>query len=163
MVHFYKDTPLMKNYWSTAEIEKLKTNYAAGKRIKIIAHELGRTPSAVNKTITRLGITRRFKKITIRRLTTLQYRTNSIQNKTAPAKVDKKNVTFATITKYLQSKGFNISKYHSPTNFNVFDINEEIFKVGNTPMTKMKVLLFANKIRLEEKQPIFSSKDITWY
>ncbi len=154
----------MKNYWTSREINKLKTDYAAGKRIKIIANELGRSTSAVNKTISRLAMTRR----NIRVLSTKKYtkfatrlkkENNFIQKKTPK----KNTVSFITITKYLNSKGISIFKFSNPIIEHCYKNEKEVFKVGNIPMTKMKVLLLANKMRIEEKEPIFSLKDITWF
>lgn len=154
----------MKNHWTSEEINKLRTDYAAGKRIKIIANELGRSMSAVNKTISRLAITRR----NIRVLSTKRY----IKLATYPKKEnnpirkkfpEKNNVSFITITKYLKSKGISISKFSNPIIEHCYKNEEEVFKVGNIPMSKMKILLLANRMRIEEKAPIFSSKDITWF
>lgn len=155
----------MKNSWKPEDVAKLRVDYAAGKRIKTIASELGRTASAVNKTLTRLSIMRRSPRRVFsakKYISLVPYYDKQKEDITKISNTQKA-VSFVTVAKYLQSKGFTISKFSDPIIENCYKNEEEVFKVGNIPMTKMKVLLLANKIRLEEKEPIFSSKDITWF
>ncbi|MDR2074941.1 MAG: helix-turn-helix domain-containing protein [Holosporales bacterium] len=161
-MRFLGASPLMKNYWTKEEIAILKEKYSSGQRIKAIAKELGRTPSAINKTISRLGIARRIVRIDVKRNITLQCKVKYAVHDD-PDVYLQKSVSFATIEKYLKEKGFRISRFRDSIYQTCHNNEKEMFKVGNIPMTKMKVLLFANRIRIEEKKPVFSSKDITWY
>lgn len=161
---FYQRSRPMKNYWTVEEIEKLRNRYAEGNRIKLIAKELGRTPSAINKALSRLSISRRNTKIFTKKRNIKLHSNHTSktipQNETTKTQV---NASFLTITKYLQSKGFQVSRFSDSVISNCYKTPGEIFKVGNTPMSKMKLLLFANKLRLENKEPIFSSREITWH
>ncbi|MDR1034717.1 MAG: hypothetical protein LBL32_02170 [Holosporales bacterium] len=47
-----------RNAWTIAEYEILKNEFMSGKRIKIIAYEIGRSMTAVNKFISRSGLQR---------------------------------------------------------------------------------------------------------
>lgn len=153
----------MKNYWTMEEISRLKAEYAAGKRLKTIASELGRSLSAVNKAVTRLAINRRNPRVfSDKKNIKLTIYRNKRQNIISKNINTQNTVSFVTITRYLQSKGFTISKFSDPIAGNCYKNEKEVFKVDNTLMTKMKLLLLANRIRIEEKEPIFSSRDITW-
>lgn len=154
----------MKNYWTTEEISKLKADYAAGKRLKTIASELGRSLSAINKAVTRLAINRRNPRVFSDKKNIKLPIYRSKQQNIISKNINTQNVvSFITITRYLQSKGFTISKFSDPIVGNCYKNEEEVFKVDNTLMTKMKLLLLANRIRVEEKEPIFSLRDITWF
>ncbi|MDR1488447.1 MAG: hypothetical protein LBI26_01760 [Holosporales bacterium] len=156
----------MKNYWSHKDLEKLGNEYIAGKKIKIIAAELGRSYSATNKAISKVfGIERTQKGIAKSR-TKIAYDNKQSKKYARDAREEKnhtvKNVDFTVIKKYLTSKGYKVHKFSGPSHN--FYLNEiEIFTVQNKPMTKLNVLLLANKIRIEEQLPIFSSGEITWF
>jgi hypothetical protein len=47
-----------RNPWTIAEFEILRNGFMSGKRIKVIANEIGRSPTAVNKFISRSGLKR---------------------------------------------------------------------------------------------------------
>jgi hypothetical protein len=152
----------MKNIWSKADVEQLEKYYAAGKRIKIIAQKLHRSPSAVNKAISRYGLIRRCQRMNFSRRTKFFGDTRQLELNNSIQR-GKKFVDVVTLTRYLESKGYVISK---STDFakNIFCCaKEEIFTVNNVPMTTMNLLLLANKIRIDERQPIFASRDIMWY
>ena len=42
--------------WTVQDIEKMKMAFLEGKKIKIIAKQLGRSPTALNKALSRFGI-----------------------------------------------------------------------------------------------------------
>ena len=51
----------MKVKWTPEEVDIIKSGFLAGKLVKTIANEIGRTPTAVNKFLSRAGIrTRRW-------------------------------------------------------------------------------------------------------
>ena len=51
----------MKIKWTPEEVDIIKSGFLAGKLVKTIANEIGRTPTAVNKFLSRSGIrTRRW-------------------------------------------------------------------------------------------------------
>ena len=42
--------------WTTFEIEQMKIAFLQGKTIKVMAKQLGRTPTALNKALSRFGV-----------------------------------------------------------------------------------------------------------
>ena len=42
--------------WTSGDIEQMKVAFLQGKTIKVIAKQLGRTPTALNKALSRFGI-----------------------------------------------------------------------------------------------------------
>lgn len=47
-----------RNAWTVKEYERLKRGFDNGKQLKLIAYEIGKTVTAVNKYISRAGIER---------------------------------------------------------------------------------------------------------
>jgi hypothetical protein len=145
--------------WKKEEIEKLKNDFQSGKRIKLIAHELGRSTSAVLKFLSRSGLTKRNinktfnndQKRTIREKVPLQSKT-LLFNK----KVNKSN--FSDVLRYLKSKGYNICKM--PEIIPNLIMDDEIFQMNSKIITKTRLVLLANRLRVEEKEKIFEIEEI---
>jgi hypothetical protein len=161
----------MPERWTKREIEKLKRLYDSNKKIEAIAAELERSFSSVNKAISRI-LSSRKRKITKHRRSNIatRYKNTNLPYKQREAKMrgsssyhaKKEAATIEMIAEYLTSKGYNVSRL--PDNgYKFFPEEDDVFAVGNVPMTKMKMLLMANRLRVEDKKPIFVSSDITWH
>ncbi|WP_010302678.1 hypothetical protein [Candidatus Odyssella thessalonicensis] len=150
----------MKKVWNATEIEYIKEAYAQGKREKLIAHELGRTESSVSKAITRYKIrTKRDYSILSRQSTSKA----SAGRKVKPTKVVRPQMTFNgtacnwtsadEVLRYLGEKSSQFEiRYRNFTPVYIFQ---------NREVSLAKVLMEANKIRLEENQPIFHLEEVT--
>lgn len=155
----------MKKHWSKEEIASLSMSYMSGVRVKIIAKELGRSTSATSKMITRIGATRQaqYKKMKVENKTIVENAKSKFVARRKKRTFDKNQlVNFSTVKNYLLAKGYDVSNF-SNNGKKIYRDEEEIFSIGNKPTTKMKLLLIANRLRVDERQPIFSSRDITWY
>ncbi|MDR0552733.1 MAG: sigma-70 region 4 domain-containing protein [Holosporales bacterium] len=161
----------MHETWTNQEISKLKEGYISGKKIKDIAEELGRSSSATNKAISRILDNRRRKAKPPHSKNEFQIRseTKEPRDKQGKKKERKRSsrrkrefITIETITDYLNSKGYNVSRLPND-GYKFFSGEDDVFAVGNVPMTKMKMLLTANRIRVENREPIFAPVDLTWY
>lgn len=133
--------------WTDTDIEQLKVAYTSRKPLKIIAGEFNRTVMSINKALKRFGI--RMSKQT--------------------AKVEKK----APTTSYYKEKrkplepGWNtqhdLIEWLKINNYEVVPLAhlESPFKVNGLKLTPGQLLLTANKLRLQQKLPIFRIVGIT--
>ena len=148
--------------WTFGEFEKLKKDFVDGKRIKKMAVELGRTESAVNKFLSRSGIRKNngVKKQCCNR-NNKPIKLKSTSSNSVSAKTSTQNeifVRFEAVLSYLESKHVVITKNTENSKF----FRDEDYKLGDRPASKMKLLLLANRLRLEERAPIFIVTDIIW-
>ena len=148
--------------WTFGEFEKLKKDFVDGKRIKKMAVELGRTESAVNKFLSRSGIRKNngVKKQCCNR-NIKPVKDKSTTPKIVSEKINTQNeifVRFEAVLSYLESKHVVITKNTENIRF----FKDEDYKLGDRPASKTKLLLLANRLRLEERAPIFIITDIIW-
>jgi hypothetical protein len=144
------------NSWTTNEIEKVRADFMSGKKIKVIASELGRSLTAVNKFISRSGL--RNNKRPRERISVTGDRHQISVNRNAlqetfcynPIKYD----DFSDVILYLRENGHNITRVKS-----LFASNCE-YMLNGKPASKANVLLTANKLKTEEWKPIFKVADI---
>ena len=143
--------------WTPEEIATIKSAFNAGKIVKIIAEEVGRTPSAVNKFLSRSGIRQR--RWTIDK----QKKSKKIKvyevSRTTLERVykDEYPTDFSEVLKYLKSQGINVSindkKAFAPMND---------FAINSIPVSRVKLLLMANRLRVENNLPIFKVPELSW-
>ncbi len=163
--------------WSMEDLAKLEKDYVSGKKLKTIAFELGRSISAINKFITRAGI----RKNTVSRIKTRspinnETKKHNTQEKTLDVitnefkrqvknrmswKKHNKQFSFKDVIKYLRDNGFAISSYKNSLSREKDNI--EIFFLNNKAISKSRLLVTANKHRIENNLPIFYIKEFTYY
>ncbi|MDR3031042.1 MAG: hypothetical protein LBU35_01495 [Holosporales bacterium] len=142
--------------WTIEEFEKLKKGFLCGKKIKAIATEIGRSETAVNKFLSKSGIRRLAPKR--RKSEPYCYRIKRVNNIICqPAGKTKKDyASFADIISYIVQNGHTVRKNREFGN--MFYKNEE-YVLDEKPLTKAKLLIFANKLRVEDNKPIFKVMD----
>lgn len=150
----------MKKLWTPDEIEYAKKAYAEGKREKIIALELGRSEASVSKMLTRNKVRCKRDYKSLNRgsccSNTKVVRFISVRR----AKLD---VTFnGTICNWTSADEVlrYLAKNHS--NFVIcYQNHKPTYKIQNIEVSLTKVLMEANKIRLQKGEPVFHIEDIT--
>ncbi len=175
--------------WTSAEIEELKASFLKGEKIKIIAKHLGRTPTALNKALSRFGIrsSRKPEKIKVKSYV------NWSEHKTRPimtpdcfdhsrillkdSSKEEDNpfyprssiqavkeryhcqkdveqwVSLDKIINYLERQGHRIA---------IKNAEQDSYEVDKKPATATCLLLLANRLRVEERKPIFMVYNLTW-
>lgn len=153
--------------WSKKDIEMMKFSFLNGEKIKLIAHKMGRTPTSINKALSRFGIRRktgkaynyRFPLALMRSYQNPIYANTSIQktNKVTydePTEVEDNWVNFQEVVIWLQTTGDRVNS--------ISYLKNTYFVVNGKILTKEQVLIYANKRRIEKKLPIFLVKQMTW-
>ncbi len=150
--------------WSPLEISQAREYFLYGLPIKNIAQKLGRTPSSINKALTRFGIrpsTQR--RQSIPKITT---KTKTTKNKLQPPSFDKKIlrkhldnwVSFWKVCNYLSAQNicfYEQSPHGTALEKRTFLVNDKIF-------SSSQLLLMANKIRVENNQSAFLVDELSW-
>ena len=146
----------MKSKWTPEEIATIKNGFMAGKLVKIIAGEIGRSPTAVNKFLSRSGIRQR--RWTIEKPRCKKEKIFEISRKTLNAVYTNEVTTdFREVLGYLEANGYAISK-NSRKAFAQMDD----YSINDKPVSGVKLLLMANRLRSEKHQPIFSVPELSW-
>lgn len=131
--------------WEAKEVESLKIGFLKKVPVKVQARELGRSPSAVNKALTRFNIrqsmslSKSFKQY-------IPYRWGMTKQRIPACVNSMDDVVF-----YLRRKGFYV-EWDSLVIDGLLNFR---FFINARPTTPIRLLVLANMIRLEEKQPIF--------
>ena len=148
----------MSSRWTSKEIDTIKSGFQAGKLIKVIAEEVGRTPTAVNKFLSRAGIRTRRWKINKANVAIKKTKDYSANNQTLNAVFTNEIITdFQEIIRYLRQNGYTITP-----------IDKKIFypfanyAIDDKPVSDIKLLILANRIRCEKRQPIFAVPELSW-
>jgi hypothetical protein len=144
------------NSWTSKEIEKVKTDFTNGKKIKVIASELGRSLTAVNKFISRYGL-RKGKKYREKRSNANDRHKIPVTRQTFQETFCYKPIEyddFGDVISYLRANGYNIIKVKS-----LFTPSCG-YMLDGKPVSKANILLVANKLKTEEWKPIFKVADI---
>jgi hypothetical protein len=159
--------------WSSDDLAKLEKDYASGKRLKVIAAELGRSVSAINKLITRAGIRKNTAPRTnhreqiFQKQNRLQTTTKAAQDQHNNAFAEEKKIyseygaSFEKVLEYLAKNGVIVTKNVRPFVKKYF--HDAVFFVNNRPVSKAELLLIANKIRIEQRLPIFRVCELMLY
>ncbi len=132
-----------KKLWSKEEIDILKSEFAKGKSIKLIASMLNRSETAVNKFLSRAGIRKRRWSISPKSQNRITSRFFANQNK-LKAHCYKTMQSFDDVIRYLRSAGYLVRS----TCPNEYSVNGDMF-------SKTRVLLLANRLRALEFLPMF--------
>ena len=142
-------TKFRKISWLPCDIEKLRKDYENGKRIKVIAFELGRSATAVAKYINRAGFSKKSKN----RNKACQLNFTRLVN--LPDNLPRKPelTSFETVLKYLRDKGHTVYQTHQIIPNLLVD--EDVYLFNTKLISKSRLLLTANRMRIEERQPIF--------
>jgi lambda repressor-like predicted transcriptional regulator len=147
--------------WTSDEIAKLKLKFAEGKRLKAIANEIGRSETAVNKFLTRSGIRKKYKRNsrsyqTCKRKKILKISKN-IFRRACDACEQQSDTT--EVIAYLKAKGYTIFKQSIE---NSDDKDTHSYVLDGKPASEMKLLLVANRMRVDERLPIFFVQRLIW-
>ncbi len=147
--------------WKPKEIEQLRTDFLKGVPIKLIARALKRTPGSVNKALSRFEIrpARCFKE--------RKYAIPSLHRKAKKPYVDEIAgrsgqyplhpaypspwTSFATILEWLQAENISFKT-----------LSHDTYMIDNRPLSKMQVVMYANKQRIERGYDVFLVENITW-
>ena len=141
--------------WTKEEIDILRAGFNKGKIVKILANEVGRSATAVNKFLSRSGIRTRRWKITNHKSKSLKRNGSLVLNR---SKTLQNNAKFTDILSYLRQKGYSIVR----SDFNPNHFADSKYLVNNKPYSELKMLLLANKIRVEEHKSIFKIPELMW-
>jgi hypothetical protein len=154
-----------RSQWTDDEIASLRCKFAAGKRIKTIACEIGRSETAVNKFLSRAGIRPRGIRARFAALHRNKHRNyrmpHTDHNIAGWMYPDEVQIDIDGIVRYLMSKGHKISKYVNQTGQLHSGLSCDYICDGH-PTSNTKLLLMANRLRTEERQPIFTVHSLTW-
>jgi hypothetical protein len=142
------------NLWTQEEIEKMKLNFLKGKSIKTMARELGRTPTALNKALSRFGIRHQIRKIpptdTCKKIKLGTFYPNTERQ----GSVQRPHILWVNIMKvidYLSKNGYAVK---------LCDKGQILLNSKLTPHTYLVML--ANKLRQQENKPVFMVEEVTW-
>ncbi len=165
--------------WTTFEIEQMKIAFLQGKTIKVMAEQLGRTPTALNKALSRFGVRQSNLKpvkvpapcIDWRRYLvpenaptsidddpilippTPKVKSSFLMNRDFLRATDPRWVTLEKVIHYLERQGHRVK-----TN----DAALDDYQVDGKPVKASYLLLLANRLRIEESKPIFMVSEVTW-
>lgn len=155
------DSDIGKNYWTNEEVEKLKKDISNGKKIKNIAFELGRSHTAVNKYISRLGLTTRqnTKNVNSKKITRKKKDFSLPEHIRNKVYGNEQVVDFSKVILYMRLIGYKVSKNNS---FQSIFYTDEEYKLNNKPISKIRLLLLANRLRAENNLPIFKTSELEW-
>jgi transposase-like protein len=147
------------NSWSNEEKILVKLGFLSGKRIKTIASEIGRSETAVNKFLSRSGIRCKRQKTQTKQSKQLREQ-KPMQSELETPLVDKIQANILFVIDYLKRNGFKISKLsQQPYTPQLLGYD---YLCNGKPITEAKLLLFANRLRVENNMPIFCIDSITW-
>lgn len=154
----------LNHEWTSKDIHTLKLAFLEGLPIKQIAKHLKRTPTALNKALTRFGI--RPKGIKSRKSflnwaetsQALISRVSPSSKRKKSKSVDSEWVPFSTILNYLKENGDSIKTIHHEGDH----ADEQRFLIHGRIYTPLQLLLRANKNRKLENAEPFLVEGITW-
>ena len=131
-----------KKRWQRSELITLKNEFNKGECLKNIAKKLGRTETAINKVLSRSGIrTGTFKNSSTRKIIkTVQCESISDIN---------------AVIDYLNKRQYKVT---CATNVRIHSDKLQ-YTINGAFVSAVKLLIIANKHKLEEGSPIFHMKD----
>lgn len=171
--------------WTSLEIEEMKTAFLQGQQIKVIARKLGRTPTALNKALSRFGIRpSRKSKITNNEmpidwkhyLLPKGYKCEQpiilpslepVKPNLAVKQLDNDLIKNRERLKKTDSTWVPFSKIISYLEkqghrITTVDADLGIYELDKRQVESGYLLLLANRLRVEEARPIFLVNEITW-
>ena len=148
----------MSSRWTSKEIDTIKSSFLAGKLIKVIAEEVGRTPTAVNKFLSRAGIRTRRWKINKSNVSVKKTKDYSVNKQTLNAVFNNEIITdFQEVLRYLRQNGHIITQNDKKIFYPFAN-----YAIDGKPVSDIKLLIIANRIRCEKHQPIFAVPELSW-
>ncbi|RZI45699.1 hypothetical protein [Candidatus Finniella inopinata] len=163
--------------WTDSDIEQMKTAFLQGKTIKDMAKQLGRTPTALNKALSRFGVRRDRKPTKVTAQPCVDWRRYLIPGGQSPNSLDDEAillpaslkdsflshrlflkatepnwVSLKKVITYLERQGHRIQ---------ILDADSGDYKIDNKAAKAGALLLLANRLRIEENKPIFLVKEVT--
>ena len=150
--------------WTAEDIKKAREYFLSGFSIKDIAKQLGRSPTATNKALSRFRI--RIEKPRINPTQESMRSKYQAENPIISPSFERKElrkelenwISFWQLCEFLSNE--NICIYEvSPT---YVDLKDRQFRVGTKLLNAAQLLLTANKIRTEKNMNAFLVKDLSW-
>ena len=106
----------MKTKWTPEEVDIIKSGFLAGKLVKTIANEIGRTPTAVNKFLSRAGIRTRRWSIPKRNRTVIRTKNFAASKQLLNTVYTNEVITdFREVLRFLKSNGYTICENNKKT------------------------------------------------
>lgn len=140
--------------WASKDIEALKAGFLVGMSMKELARDLQRTPTALNKALSRFNIRerKRFNKParTPSELQALQKKKTVVKYKKSPDR-EVKFTILDEVVNYLGNYGYKIEQKAIKRDSKF--IAQYFFE--KKPISETRLVLIANSIRLDCKKPIF--------
>ncbi|MDR1391561.1 MAG: hypothetical protein LBI95_04365 [Holosporales bacterium] len=149
---------MKKKNWTRKEINILKSGFVAGKLVKILALEIGRSTTAVNKFLSRSGIRTRRWSIHKKPLGSSEI-FEVTQRNLAKGYNSEIEVGLEEVVHYLRMRGLRILE--NKIDCNLSHENDK-YMLKDIPISDVKLLLLANRLRLEKGEPIFSVPSLTY-
>jgi hypothetical protein len=122
--------------WSYKEIKFIKFGFLSGIPIKILAQQIGRSPSALNKALSRYHIRGNE--------STGEYSTSVRKKRPMETSMD-------FVIQFLNSNGYNV--YKRSFHVGVKYVCE--YFINQQPVAPARLIVIANGLRLEERRSIF--------
>ena len=147
---------IKRQTWTQEEIELLTAFYLKGDRLKNIAKNLNRSPTAINKTLNRFNI----------RKTKIHSNSNITSSK--PIKESKPHhkkeptehwVTFHKVLQWLEMNQVHVIKNAKLIGEDRMD--QRVYSLDDKRVTPAQVLIFANQLRLTRGKEIFLVEEVT--
>ncbi len=164
-----------RRQWTEAEIQQIREGYLNGIALKIMAREMGRSPTALNKALTRFGIRPKKRKNKLRLLNLLENSISKVPSKPAPKKIREKSrhldlydqdhwVPFTDILIYLVDHGHSIFKLKDPHPKikAQYEGSHNLYAVDGKIMSSQQMLVKANRLRVQENKSPFIIEDLIW-
>lgn len=177
--------------WTVQDIEKMKMAFLEGKKIKIIAKQLGRSPTALNKALSRFGIReskRNVKSYDIHPCWSNYLIPKGFNQSPHYQPILLKNHRSKTIassrslpTEPLPKDQFLIKREHlrstNPIWVSITKVLRYLERQGyliikgslkdtylleDKTLSTSQLVVLANHLRIEEKKPIFLVDEVTW-
>lgn len=149
----------MKTPWTLEDLEYVRQAYAEGKREKIIALELGRSEASVSKAITRHGLRhkRNYSELDNRRIKhSIRSRIIKVNRILEDKTFNGRACNWTSVDDVLRFLG-----EHSPHFFIKYAQGKPSYIFHNQSVSLAKVLMEANRIRINTDQSIFHLEDVT--
>lgn len=153
----------MKSHgWSEIDISKVRSYFIQGLQIKDIAKEMNRTPTAINKALSRFNIRPTLEKMHGVRISYQQKKSYFLKKPSFELSALRNEVDnwigFWKLCDYLEQQKicfYEITKAGIP-------LVERQFKVGEKTLSAQQLMVVANKIRLENNLRPFFVRGLSW-
>ena len=147
MKTFPNYSPSSFHPWTEDEIDRLRLDFLRGLSIKAIARIMERTPTAVNKALTRFQI--RTPRTIRKDETNDSSKRKHFFEKESRIRENIPWIPFLTVIDWLRNQGLIIKRI------------EDEYHIGKRPYSPNQLLMFANKLRIEQGHEIFLVEGIT--